>query len=137
MRIARLIGIIGCAGVLALTLSGCGESPEGEAKRAIRAVASGSASAVVSLMPPEDRKAYRESSSEQKKRFREQVKRLSEELRKDKKGIRKVKILERNIQGDSARIKVEITYGNGDVETTTMRMRKFGGDWCTEGPGFF
>ena len=137
MHFVVRIGIAGCAAILALCMSGCGETPEGEAKRAIRAMASGSASSVVSLMPPDDRKAYRESSAEQKKLFAERLKRASEEIRKDKKGIKRVKILERNIEGDSARFKVEITYGNGDVETTTLRLNKYGSDWCFMGMSFF
>lgn len=137
MRLRTRIGMIGCAAVLAVGLSGCGETPEGEAKRALRAMSSGNASSVVSLMPPDDRKAYRESSAEQKKLFKERLKAASKEMREEKKGIRKVKIVERNIEADSARIKIEITYGNGDVENTTFRMKKYGSDWCMEGVGFF
>ena len=139
MHFVVRIGIAGCAAILALCMSGCGESPGGEAKRAIRAMMSGSVSSVVSLMPPDDRKAYRDSSADQKDRFAEQViTRASEEFRNDEKlGMKRVKILEQSIEGDSARIKVEITYGNGDVNPITVRMKKYGSDWCVQSIGHY
>ena len=116
---------------LALGMTGCGsETPEGEVKRYMKALESGSASTIVSLMSPEQRKAYKDASSERKEFFREQVSSMAKAMREETKGIKSVKILERNINGDSARIKTETTFRNGDVSTATIELRRYGKDWC-------
>lgn len=136
MNMVARLGMGLCAMVLALGLAGCSrETPEGEVKRAIKALSSGNASTVVSLMTPERRKRYDDSTDEEKKAFREQIKKTSKEFKEEKKGVRKITILERNIDGSEATIRVEIEYRNGDVDTTSFRLEKFDNDWCLK-PGF-
>lgn len=116
---------------LALGMTGCGsETPEGEVKRYMKAMESGNASTMLSLMSPEQRKAYKNASSERKEFFREQVSRMAKAMREETKGIKSVKILERNINGDTARIKAETTFRNGDVTTSTLVLQRYGKDWC-------
>jgi hypothetical protein len=44
-------------------------------------------------------------------------------------GIRSVKILEQDVQGDTARITFRITMGDGSEEVDTMDLVRENGDW--------
>ena len=116
---------------LALGMTGCGsETPDGEVKRYIKALNSGNASTLLSLMSPEQRKIYADASTEQRRSYRERVSKSADSMREHTKGIKSVKILERRINGDTARIKMETTYRNGDVWNGTVELRRYGNDWC-------
>jgi hypothetical protein len=48
---------------------------------------------------------------------------------KDKGGIKKIKILKEEINGDVAEVEVEVEFGNGTNEKQTMNLTKVDGKW--------
>lgn len=120
-------------GAMLLALAGClgrAETPEGEAKRMILAVANQQIAEVVSLFPPDARAEYEAAAPERKQALANTVRMMSQHAA-ERRGIRELIVLEQRIAGNTASVTIRTVYGNGETATDTLALRRFGSDWCS------
>ena len=113
----RKLSLLAILAVVAVACGGGG--PEATVKTFFSLMEEGKVSEASELvMAPDEMKAFMSMA------MAEGTKELER-----KGGIKKMKFLEKNVTGETAELKVEMTYGNGETDTQDISLVKVDGDW--------
>lgn len=118
--------------VVALVATSCGSdnSPKGVAEKAVACIQEKNYEGYVDLMYIREKEG--ENIEEQKKAFAEMLKSKADKQFEKREGIKAYEVTGETVDedGQSAKVDMKITYGNGEEETQTLPLRKDdNGDW--------
>jgi hypothetical protein len=105
-----------------LLLVGCSDRPSDVVTKVIRAMEQGDVDAAVSHIHPDHREELRRLGLEgQAEVSRKELEQLG--------GIKRIEILEEDIDEDSATLQIRLTFGNGETESDRFELVKIDGRW--------
>ena len=109
--------------VCAMALTACGADGPGDvAVKFNRALADGDGKRAAAHLDPEAPQMIRGM-------VEDKAEEMAKEMREEKDGLRRVRAIEQNIDGDNATVKIEATFGDGTTEEDEVEMVRRDGRW--------